>query len=62
MQLQFPMMETDSGVNDGNYCIVSSGTIHTSAKHFFLIYHFLAFCCKNEVAGSPKVMVALSFF
>ena len=52
VQLQ---METDSGVNDGNYCIVSSGTIN-----FFLqiLYYLLGFCCKTEVAGSPKVMVA----
>ena len=31
VRLQPPVMETDSGVNDGNYCMVYSATILTSA-------------------------------
>ena len=45
VRLQSPMMEmeTDSGVNEGNYCMVYSATIHTSAINieistFKLIY------------------------
>ena len=71
--LQPPMMETDSGVDGGNYCMVYNAIKLTSAinieiSFFKLIIILLpdnllifAFCCKYEVAGSPNITIALSF-
>ena len=65
VQLQPPVMETDSKVDDGNYCMVYSATILTSAifKIDYLYttpwYLLLVFCCKHEAAGSPKIVIVL---
>ena len=70
MQLQFPMMETDSGVDDGNHCMVYIVLpyLHTSEKNFLLSSlttctplpdNYLHLLQVYEVAVSPNIMIAL---